>query len=95
MADQPPVGGTAGDRTPEPPPGRRVPNPVVPGPAEPTTGTPRWVKVFAIVGVVLVLLIIVMLLTGHGPGRHMHSGLGSHSTSAVLSGVTALEEHRA
>jgi hypothetical protein len=32
--------------------------------------------VFAVVGVVLVLVIVVMLLTGHGPGRHIHSGLG-------------------
>ena len=31
---------------------------------------------FVIVGVALVLLIVVMLLTGHGPGRHMHGGLG-------------------
>ena len=49
-----------------------------PGDAPPTTqpvphersGTPRWVKVFALVGVVLVVLVIVMLFTGHGPGRH-------------------------
>ena len=33
-------------------------------------GTPRWVKVFAVVGVVLVVLVIVALLGGHGPGRH-------------------------
>ena len=40
--------------------------------------TPRWVKVFAIIVIVLVLLIGIMLLTGvggeHGPGRHMPSG---------------------
>lgn len=34
-------------------------------------GTPRWVKAFGIVAVVLVLLLVAMLLTGHGPGRHM------------------------
>ena len=45
------------------------------------TGTPRWVKVFGIVGLVLVLLLVIILLTGHGPGRHM----GSH---APPSGVT-------
>jgi hypothetical protein len=32
--------------------------------------TPRWVKVFAIVGVVVVALVIVALLGGHGPSRH-------------------------
>jgi hypothetical protein len=32
--------------------------------------TPRWVKVFAIAGVLVVVLVIVALLGGHGPGRH-------------------------
>jgi hypothetical protein len=36
--------------------------------------TPRWVKVFGIIGIVMVLLMLVALLTGHGPGRHMASG---------------------
>jgi hypothetical protein len=40
-----------------------------------TTGTPRWVKVFGIVALVLVLLFLVLLLTGnHGPGRHSSGG---------------------
>jgi hypothetical protein len=36
------------------------------------TGTPRWVKVFGIIAVVLVLVVVVLLLVGgnHGPGRH-------------------------
>jgi hypothetical protein len=38
--------------------------------------TPRWVRVFAVVGAVVVLAVVVMLLTGHGPGRHMNHGLG-------------------
>lgn len=39
-------------------------------------GMPRWVKGFAIAGVVLVLLIVIMLMNGgHGPGRHTQ-GLG-------------------
>lgn len=38
------------------------------------TGTPLWVKVSGIIGGVLVTLIVVMLLTGHGPGRHMPGG---------------------
>ena len=33
-------------------------------------GVPRWVKVFAIVGALVVVLVIVMLLAGHGPSRH-------------------------
>ncbi len=38
-------------------------------------GMPRWVKVSAIVVVVLVLLFLILKLTGiggeHGPGRHL------------------------
>jgi hypothetical protein len=35
-------------------------------------GTPQWVKVAAIIALVLVALVLVMLLVGgdHGPGRH-------------------------
>ncbi len=41
-------------------------------PEDATAGMPAWVKGFAI----LAVLIVVMLLAGgHGPGRHMHSGL--------------------
>jgi Mn2+/Fe2+ NRAMP family transporter len=35
---------------------------------------PRWVKVFAIVGAVVLVLLAVMLLAGHGPGQHMGHG---------------------
>jgi hypothetical protein len=45
---------------------------------EPTiTGTPRWVKVFGSILIVLTLLVVIMLLFGggqHGPGRHMPGG---------------------
>jgi hypothetical protein len=43
----------------------------------PYPGTPRWVKVFGIIGIVVVLLFVIMLLTDpgrHGPGRHTRSG---------------------
>jgi hypothetical protein len=40
----------------------------------PTTGTPRWVKALGIIAIVLVLLVVTLLLTGHGPGRHLSSG---------------------
>lgn len=40
-------------------------------------GTPRWVKVFAIIAAVLVVLVAIVLITGlggnHGPWRHMPS----------------------
>ena len=32
--------------------------------------TPRWVKVFAGVGLVLLIVLLVALLGGHGPSRH-------------------------
>jgi hypothetical protein len=41
-----------------------------------TAGVPRWVKVFVITALGLVLLMVVaMLLSGgrHGPGRHLSS----------------------
>ena len=40
-------------------------------------GTPRWVKVTGIVvGILVLLAVILMLVTGgrHGPGRHILSG---------------------
>jgi hypothetical protein len=37
----------------------------------PPYSTPRWVKLFGIATLILVLLIGIMLLIGeHGPGRH-------------------------
>jgi hypothetical protein len=55
----------------------------------PYPGTPRWVIVFGIIAIVLVLLFVIMLLTGHGPGRHTPSG-GSGGQVAASSVV---EEH--
>lgn len=37
-------------------------------------GTPRWVKVFGIIAVLLVLLFVILHLTGNYPGGH-----GQHS----------------
>ena len=45
--------------------------------ADPSSGTPRWVKVSAALALVVVLLVAAMLLLGggnHGPGRHTGSG---------------------
>lgn len=41
--------------------------------AEPAPSVPRWVKVFGLIGLVLVVLVIALQLLGgnsHGPGRH-------------------------
>lgn len=44
----------------------------------PYPGTPRWVKVFGIIALVVVLLFVVLMFTrgpgGHGPVRHIPSG---------------------
>lgn len=44
----------------------------------PGAGTPRWVKVFGVIAVALILLFVVIQFTGvgggHGPGRHTPSG---------------------
>lgn len=43
--------------------------------SESPPGVPRWVKVFGVVTVIVILLaIVVMILAGgkHGSGRHLH-----------------------
>ena len=40
-------------------------------------GAPRWVKVFGIIVIIVVLLVVAMRFIGsgeHGPGRHTPSG---------------------
>jgi hypothetical protein len=94
VTDQPPSGAPGTDHT-------GTPRPDLPAATGATSnteaagGTPRWVKGFAIVGVALVLMIIVMLLTGHGPGRHMHTGLGVRpaATSLAADGGTTRGGH--
>lgn len=47
-------------------------------------GVPRWVKVFGVVAVIVVLLAIAaMIWVGgeHGPGRHMH---GDHTAASAF-----------
>jgi hypothetical protein len=59
-----------------------------------TTGTPRWVKVFGIIALVLVLLFVISLLAGvrHGPGLHTPSSdAGGHIR---LTSVTAHGEQQ-
>lgn len=47
------------------------------------TGTPRWVKVFAAIALVAVVVIAVLLITGrgggHGPGRHAPADDAGHT----------------
>ena len=53
-------------------------------------GTPRWVKLFGIVALVLVLLVVILLLTGgggHGPGRHAAAGQPTPSSITELAGT--------
>jgi hypothetical protein len=52
---------------------------------EPITGTPRWVKVAAVIAFVLVVAVVIMLIVGignHGPGRHTLSGESRSHTPA-------------
>ena len=56
-------------------------------------GMPRWVKVFGVVIVVLILLLGGLKLLGvggeHGPGRHAPSGgAGGQAPSGVAEGPT-------
>lgn len=43
-----------------------------------SAGTPRWVKVFGIIAIIVFLLLFILLMTsgpdGHGPRRHLPSG---------------------
>jgi hypothetical protein len=50
----------------------------------PYPGTPRWVKLSGIIGIVLFLLVAAIVFTGaggdHGPGRHTASGAPAGQT---------------
>ena len=46
------------------------PDPEGPDVDRTTTTTPRWVTVLAVLGAALLVLLVVALLAGHGPGRH-------------------------
>ena len=63
----------------------------LPGEAEPESPprTPRWVKVFGIIVLVVVLLFVISLLAGvqHGPGLHTPPGSsGGQTLPAILIG---------
>jgi hypothetical protein len=50
--------------------------------------TPRWVKIFGIIAIVLILLFIILKLTGiggeHGPERHFSSDNYSLYTTPIV-----------
>lgn len=50
------------------------------------TGTPRWVKLFGIIALVVIVLFIILILTrgSHGPSRHT-GGTSSLTPSTVVS----------
>jgi hypothetical protein len=48
-----------------------------------TTGMPRWVKVFAIIAVVVVLALVILFVASggeHGPRRHIPGDNGGQTT---------------
>ncbi len=58
-----------------------------------TTGTPRWVKVFGIIVIVVVLLVVARIFIGgeHGPGRHApsgHVGYQAPHSNVTVSSIT-------
>jgi hypothetical protein len=38
--------------------------------SRPRPPVPGWVKAFVVAGLILASLAVVMMVTGHGPGRH-------------------------
>jgi hypothetical protein len=55
----------------------------------PAYPTPRWVKVCGVIGLLVVVLVVVLMLTGrggeHGPGRHGLDGdAGRHTPAASV-----------
>jgi hypothetical protein len=69
-------------------------------PAYPDTGdnarTPRWVKVFGTVALVVVLLFVILMFTrgpgGHGPGRHTPSGGSGGQTMPSIVTVQGVQQ---
>ncbi len=65
----------------------------------PYPGTPRWVKVFGIIFIVVVLLVVGFMFIGggeHGPGRHTSSGQagGQGAASSIMEDHVAPEGGR-
>lgn len=78
-------------------PERRETHPETAPGREPSTGTPRWVKVFGIVALVLIALFVILQLLGvggsHGPSRHSQPAgefSGAPSSFSVMAGSVQL-----
>lgn len=55
-------------------------------------GMPRWVKVFGIIGILIVLIGLLVLLIGggdHGPGRHAPLEGADTSVASAATGALA------
>jgi hypothetical protein len=52
-------------------------------PERQTPPTPRWVKVFGIIAIVVVVLFVVLQFIGggHGPGRHLPASTTNNTAS--------------
>jgi hypothetical protein len=79
MDDSPPTLGTRDDTGVEPDCG-------------PTAypGTPRWVKISGIITLIVVVLVVIVMVVsggGHGPARHMPSGVPAGHTPAAERGM--------
>ncbi len=45
--------------------------------------TPGWVKMFGIIFIVLLVLVVILHLTGHGFGSHMHMLIREHGVQRL------------
>jgi hypothetical protein len=65
---------------------------------EPSVGTPRWVKLFGIILVVIILMFGILQLTNlggeHGPGRHIPSSGADSGLPSVVHGEIAAKQQR-
>jgi uncharacterized cupredoxin-like copper-binding protein len=66
---------------------------VGPGRGQPPS-IPRWVKVFGIIAIVLVVVFVILHLTGHGFGSHTLPSSGQANTGGVGGPANASEATR-
>jgi hypothetical protein len=61
-----------------------------PGREPHSSGLPRWVKVFGLITIAVLVLLVVLLIAGsdHGPGRHSPSGAGPTPSYVAGSHIT-------
>jgi hypothetical protein len=48
----------------------------------PDQGTPRWVRLSGFAAIGVAVLVVVMLLAGHGPGRHIPQAIPNEAPPA-------------